>query len=521
MLSLEQGPEPAGQRLTGADQEANSSARDLAVATPTPDRMPAASAFSAQARTPPADRLAAGMSADERLATPDMLLSPATASNLGNAALLRLLKPGTLGTRSAAPAASSTTAAPGTMVTTPGEPSPSGPLTEAALAAISADADRLAREVVSTFPNRTRILDVFDTWDSRDRAVPGPSGDSAPHIEALCAALKAHQLSATTTALDMVWHVIHHTSTSGQLFDSLVARSPRYRSFQPGPPLRNFWQSEAKEADRLRLLVLAGQYDEVQRRLSAVFDPTNRDDITVELVTYLDDATLVTIGGSPPGRDLLERLYDELTAGKVGEDEQAQAKRIQTARTATVTPEMYQKAITTDDLRVFPYRKGGFSASAAIPWASFVGGGQIFVRRNMNVRTDPAFNQDTRTLPLEAFTAKGMVLAADQIVGVRYYDEGGRVEYVPALRLVALKNEGVTHTFIATPGIAFDVLAEPQTTIGAAPHIFTDAEWAWPGDLAYYLEAYHCALPSAFVEHVQLQQRPPAEERIDVNDLTL
>jgi hypothetical protein len=480
MLSLDQGPEPIGQRVAGGDQEVNGSARDLLVAAPTPDSMPAAPAPSAQARTRPADQLAAGMPADEQLAPLDVLLSPGMASNLGNAALLRLLNPGTAGTRSAAPPAPGTTAAPGAPVTTRAEPSTSGPLTAAVLAAISADAARLTREVVSTFPNRTRILDVFDTWDRRDRAVPGSSGDTAPHVDALCAALQARQLSAATTALDMVWHVAH-SSTSGQLFDSLVARSSRYRGFQPGPPLRSFWQLEAKEADRLRLLVLAGQYDEVQRRLSAVFDPTNRDDISVELVTYLDDATLVSMGGSAPGRDLLERLYDELMAGKVGADEQAQAKRIQTARTATVTPEMYQKAVTSRDLRVFPYRKGGFSASAAIPWASFTGDGQIFVRMNMNVRTNPAFDQDTRTLPLEAFTAKGMVLPADQIVGVRFYDEGGSVEYVPAMRLVALKHEGVTHTFEKmgeVAGLALGVVGGGVEAVGLGARVLLWADRA-------------------------------------------
>jgi hypothetical protein len=326
------------------------------------------------------------------------------------------------------------------------EASAVGSLDPGVLGAIKTDADRLTREVESSFPSRALILDVFDNWDTRDRRLPAALGDMSPHIDALCDQLRARQLTEATTALDMVWHVMHAVS-SGRLFDKFVARSVRFRNFQPGPPLRRFWQTEAKKADDLRLLVLAGRYHEVQQGLDAVFDPTNRDDITVELVTYLDDATLATMGGSPPGRDLLERLYDELTAGKVGADEQAQAKRIQTARTAAVTPEMYQKAIASATLLVFPYRKGGFSASAAIPWASFVGDGQIFVRMNMNVRTNPAFDQDTRTLPLEAFTAKGMVLPADQFVRVRFYDEGGRIEYVPALRLVALKNEGVTHTF--------------------------------------------------------------------------
>jgi hypothetical protein len=364
--------------------------------------------------------------------------------------------------------------------TTPAKLSIPQSLSASAVAAIDADAKRLSREVVSTFPNRTRILDIFDTWDSRDRALSGPSS-TTPHLDALCAALQAQRLSTTTTALDMVWHVIHASSTSGQLFDSLVTRSARYGSFQPGPPLRSFWQTEATKADELRLLVLAGKYDEVQEALTAVDDPTNRDDIVLELVRYLDDATLVAVADHQRGRDLLERLYDELRAGKASRDERVQAARIETARVHTVTPEKFGKAIASGDLRVFPYRRGGFSATAAIPWASFVGDGKIFVRMNMNVRTNPTFDQDTATLPLDVFTAKGMILAADQIIGVRDYDEGGRLEYVPALRLVALKHEGRTHTFekmgeVAT--LALGVVAGSAAAVGRGAQILLWTERA-------------------------------------------
>jgi hypothetical protein len=334
------------------------------------------------------------------------------------------------------------------------QPKAQGGLTEDVLNKISADADELSHEVASTFPNRARILIVFATWDDSDRMRSAALAEKAPHIDALCIALQARPLSATTTAMDMVWHVMRASSTTEQLFDSYMSHSMRFKAYQPGPPLRSFWQSEAKEADRLRLLVLAGKYDEVQRGLDAVSDP-NRDDVAVkdvevELVTYLNYATLVSMFGTASGRDLLERLYDELTAGITGAARVKQAQRIENARRATVTPEMFQAALAGGHLRVFPYRKGGFAARPAIPWASFIGGGKVFVRMSMNVRTDPTFDEDTKTLPLEVFTDQGLVLAADQIVGVRFYDEGGgRVKPVPvpALRLVALKNEGVTHTF--------------------------------------------------------------------------
>jgi hypothetical protein len=286
-------------------------------------------------------------------------------------------------------------------------------------------------------------------------------------------------LSATTTALDMVWHVMH-ASVSRQLFDSYLSHSLHFRTYEPGPPLRLFWQIEAKTADRLRLLVLEGKYGEVERGLDAVYS-INRDDVALELVMYLSDARLVSISGTAAGRGLLERLYDELTSGVTSDEEAAQAQRILVARTAaTVTPEMFDRDVAPGGLRVFPYRKGGITVRPAIPWASFIGGGKVFVRMSINVRTDPTFDEDTKTLPLEVFTGKGMVLEADQIVGVRFYDEGGgAVQPVPALQLVALKNEGVTHTFEKigeTAGLALGVVggSAEAVSLGARVLLWAD-----------------------------------------------
>jgi hypothetical protein len=59
--------------------------------------------------------------------------------------------------------------------------------------------------------------------------------------------------------------------------------------------------------------------------------------------------------------------------------------------------------------------------------------------------------------------------------------------------------------FIACPGVVRDVLSKSESIIGCA-HILTDGVWAWPEDLAHYVSRYHVRLPSAFVEHVRLNQ---------------
>jgi len=46
-----------------------------------------------------------------------------------------------------------------------------------------------------------------------------------------------------------------------------------------------------------------------------------------------------------------------------------------------------------------------------------------------------------------------------------------------------------------------DVLDPDGEWIGP-PSIHTDGVWAWPADLAYYVEHYHVTLPTPFVEHV-------------------
>lgn len=55
---------------------------------------------------------------------------------------------------------------------------------------------------------------------------------------------------------------------------------------------------------------------------------------------------------------------------------------------------------------------------------------------------------------------------------------------------------------IAAMGPVRDVL-DPSAGYIGSPSIQTDGTWAWPADLAHYVERYHAALPDAFVSHAQ------------------
>jgi len=50
-------------------------------------------------------------------------------------------------------------------------------------------------------------------------------------------------------------------------------------------------------------------------------------------------------------------------------------------------------------------------------------------------------------------------------------------------------------------GPVTDVFKPKGDYIGA-PNIHTDGVYAWPEDLAYYVEHYHVALPEAFLAHL-------------------
>jgi len=52
---------------------------------------------------------------------------------------------------------------------------------------------------------------------------------------------------------------------------------------------------------------------------------------------------------------------------------------------------------------------------------------------------------------------------------------------------------------MAAPGIVRDVL-NPGGPIGSLS-ILTDGTYAWPSDLAYYVERYHAIVPVDFVAH--------------------
>lgn len=56
--------------------------------------------------------------------------------------------------------------------------------------------------------------------------------------------------------------------------------------------------------------------------------------------------------------------------------------------------------------------------------------------------------------------------------------------------------------FIVSPGITQDVI-NPENGDAGTSSTYTDGEWIWPGDLAYYVKQYKLKLPSEFVKTME------------------
>ncbi|GCD20890.1 hypothetical protein CTKZ_24520 [Cellulomonas algicola] len=179
---------------------------------------------------------------------------------------------------------------------------------------------------------------------------------------------------------------------------------------------------------------------------------TDRDDVALAICTALDDAALGVLVASEDGRRLVDRMFDELTSGSVGDDEQQQADRLLRTKGATRSPESFEQALAT--AKVFPFRLPGITVmSDAIIQAERRPEGRIWVKQPVRVQYDEMFAEETRTLPLDVFIS-GIELPEDEIVGVRLYDLGGTLVHRPALILLQLSNEADTRTLTKIAEVA-------------------------------------------------------------------
>jgi len=73
--------------------------------------------------------------------------------------------------------------------------------------------------------------------------------------------------------------------------------------------------------------------------------------------------------------------------------------------------------------------------------------------------------------------------------------------------------------FSVVPMLVHDIIAEERSAIGPLRYL-TDGEWVWRSDLPYYVEKYHCRIPSEFITHMKSRDWiPPAD--VDLSQIKM
>lgn len=209
------------------------------------------------------------------------------------------------------------------------------------------------------------------------------------------------------------------------------------------------------DEERLGQILLARAAGGQHAFVRAVLDElgtTNRDDVALEFTRAATATQLAAIAEADSGRRLLDRLFDELTAGNLAEDEQAQADRIIAVKAQRVDPAQAEKQMLGG--KVFPFRQGGITVLDDAPiMAERREGGQIWVKQPVRVLGTEMFRAETGTLPHDVFIG-GALLPENEIIGVKLYDLGGQTVYRPALFLIQIANQNTTATLTKIAEVA-------------------------------------------------------------------
>ncbi len=69
---------------------------------------------------------------------------------------------------------------------------------------------------------------------------------------------------------------------------------------------------------------------------------------------------------------------------------------------------------------------------------------------------------------------------------------------------------------LATTGTLVDHYFDAKNVRVAPAEVRTDGEWAWPADLAYYVEKYSVGLPEKFLQHVRVGTSHRRTRRVSI-----
>ena len=185
----------------------------------------------------------------------------------------------------------------------------------------------------------------------------------------------------------------------------------------------------------------AGQVEITSQVLDQV-SWSDRDDVSVAFAEACSDEDLKALARTEKGRRLLDRLFDELTEGEVGADEQKQADRILTIKTQeNITGDQFTEGIAKAKKSLtLPYKKAGLTVFTPSPiYARRLPDGKIAIHLRQDIYGTDYYRDPDIRLPKNIWDE--VILNENDIVGVKFYDEGGAINYFPALYLLQLENE--------------------------------------------------------------------------------
>lgn len=186
-------------------------------------------------------------------------------------------------------------------------------------------------------------------------------------------------------------------------------------------------------------LVTSGQTTLADELLTAL-GSTDRDDVAYAFMLEVGDPQLARLAAQPASRRFLDRIFDELTAGSVAAEEQAQADRVlQANQRETVSVGAFDRAATSRGTKIFPFRLPGLTVLDDAPIEARRQRGGVWCHSFVRVLGTGEFRAETQTLP-PAYFLGGIVLPEDEVIGVRLYDQGGIIHYTTPLFLIQLAN---------------------------------------------------------------------------------
>jgi hypothetical protein len=188
--------------------------------------------------------------------------------------------------------------------------------------------------------------------------------------------------------------------------------------------------------------------------VQAVFkgiDSDWEDNLAAEFVSLQTEDVLDGFAKSEDGRAMLTMLYVAMITGDVTDFQRKQADRALNARTrATVSPEKYVKQsyrwAPDRPTPIFPVKFMRITPghSMATPEAKLLSNGNVLVHYPATQHDEREF-PEMHTLPA-VFTGEGYEFGADEIVGIKQYEQGGEVVYLPALALIDYSNQCIQST---------------------------------------------------------------------------